>query len=249
MSLAVAVSPADADNPAYALTSSSPTIASVSGRKVTAKKAGTARIIAAASDGSGVTAEVRVTIRLKAVSKIKAVQRSSGQQVAVTFNKISGAKGYDVYRASKKNGAYKKIGSTKTTAFVDQKAQKGKTYFYKITARAAKSESNSLCSSKYASVKVLASPAAKCKAAKSRKVAITWKKVSNASGYVVYTSAQKTKGFKAAKTLTKGSAVKASITAKKNRKTIYIKVRAFYKQNGKKVYGPFSKTVAVKVKK
>ena len=249
MSLAVAVSPADADNPSYALTSSSPAIASVSGTKVTAKKAGTARIIAAASDGSGVTAEVRVTIRLKAVTKIKAVQRSSGQQVAVTFNKISGAKGYDVYRASKKNGAYKKIGSTKTTSFVDQKAQKGKTYFYKITARAAKSESNSLCSSKYASVKVLASPAAKCKAAKSGKVSVTWKKVSNASGYVIYTSAQKTKGFKAAKTLAKGSAVKASITAKKNRKTIYIKVRAFYKQNGKKIYGPYSKTVAVKVKK
>ncbi len=247
--LTVAVTPANADNPAYKLTSSSPEVISISGSKATAKKAGIAKITAEALDGSGVSASVVLTARLKSVAKIKAAQKSDSQQVKITFGKSSGAKSYDIYRSAKKNGAYKKIGSTKTTVYVDKTAKQGKSYFYKVTAVANSSACSSQLSSQYAAVKVLASPAIKCKASKAGKVTVTWKKVPGASGYVIYTSAKKAKGFKAAKALTKGSAVKTSVKAKKNVKKLYVKARAFYLKNGKRVYGSYSKTISMKIKK
>ena len=249
VSLAITVIPSNADNPSYGLTSSNPAVASISGTTIIARKEGTATITAKASDGSGVTAQMEITVRLKPVTKIQATQSSANQQVKLTFSKIAGATGYDIYRSTKKNGTYKKIGTTKKNAYTDKKSQKGKTYFYKITATAVSPAYNSSRSSQYASIKVLASPTVKCKSQKSRKVTAAWKKVSNAQGYVIYTSTSKTKGFKAAKTLTKGTATKATFKAKKTAKKLYIKVRAFYQQNGKRFYGSYSKPVAVKIKK
>ena len=51
------------------------------------------------------------------------------------------------------------------------------------------------------------------------------------------------------KTLKKQKLVKATIKAKKNVKKLYIKVRPYYTEKGKKVFGPYSNTMLVKVKK
>ncbi|MBO5303852.1 MAG: InlB B-repeat-containing protein [Lachnospiraceae bacterium] len=95
----------------------------------------------------------------------------------------------------------------------------------------------------------LARPTIKVKAAKAGKVNVSWKKIKGAKGYVVYTSTKKIKGFKAVKTLKKASKTKVSFKAKKKVKKLYVKVRAYYKKSGKKVYGPYSKTKAVKIKR
>jgi hypothetical protein len=169
--------------------------------------------------------------KLNAPAKVKAAQLSTSHNVKITFSKVSGAKGYDIYRASKAKGSYKKIGNTKKQSYTDKTVKKAKTYYYKVVARADKTAYNSALSKKYAKVKVLARPSAKAKAAKAKKVTVSWQKVSLAQGYTVYTSTRKNKGYKAVK------------TAKK----LYVKVRAYYKENGKKVYGPYSKTVSVRV--
>ena len=84
---------------------------------------------------------------------------------------------------------------------------------------------------------------------KGRKLTVSWKKIKGAKGYVVYTSTKKTKGFKAVKTLKKQKLVKTTIRAKKNVKKLYVKVRPYYTEKGKKIYGPYSNTMLVKVKK
>jgi hypothetical protein len=61
---------------------------------------------------------------------------STKNQVKVSWNKVSGASGYEIYR-KEKNGEYKKIktitnGSTVT--YTDKSAKSGKTYTYKIRA-------------------------------------------------------------------------------------------------------------------
>ncbi len=45
------------------------------------------------------------------------------------------------------------------------------------------------------------------------------------------------------------NAVKTTIKAKKSAKKLYIKVRPYYMEKGKKIYGPYSKIKTVKIKK
>ena len=85
---------------------------------------------------------------------------------------------------------------------------------------------------------------------------VSWEKVPNASGYVVYRSTKETTGYKAVKTITKGSTVSFNNTKLKNGTTYYYKVRAYKTVSGKKVYGEYTavlpgaplKTPAVTVK-
>jgi uncharacterized protein YkwD/rubrerythrin len=73
----------------------------------------------------------------------------------------------------------------------------------------------------------------------------SWKKVSKAKGYQIKYSLKKS--FKKAKSKTlKGK--KLTVSKLKSKKTYYVKVRAFTKINGKKVYSGWSKVRKVKVK-
>lgn len=185
---------------------------------------------------------------LEAVKTIKAVQQNTSKYVKISFSKVSGAVSYDIYRSTKQKSGYKKMGNTKGTSYIDKKTSAAKTYYYKVVAKAQKEESDSTLSAKYAKVKVLAVPKAKVKAVKGRKLTVSWKKIKGAKGYTVYTSTKKNKGFKAVKTLKNAKTVKAVIRAKKNVKTLYVKVRPYYTEKGKKIYGAYSKVANAKVK-
>ena len=84
---------------------------------------------------------------------------------------------------------------------------------------------------------------------KKRKVRITWKKVKNADGYQVYRATKKNGKDKAVSTLKKGTAVSYTNKKLKKKSTYYYKVRAYKKVGKKTVYGAYSKTVSVKIKK
>ena len=188
---------------------------------------------------------------MQAPARIKATQLSASQNVKVTFSKVNNAKGYEVYRSLKQNGIYKKVASVREVKYTDKKVQKGKTYYYKIKAVAEDTKYNSSLSGSFAKVKVLARPSIKTSAAKNGKISVRWKKVSLAQGYAVYTSAKKNKGYKAVKTINKPAAGKTAIKVSGKAGKVYVKVRAFYKEKGKKgkIFGPYSKTITVKLKK
>ena len=186
---------------------------------------------------------------LSTVKTVKAVQQTTGKAVKVSFGKVSGAVSYDIYRSTKAKSGYKKIANTRSASYVDKKVSAAKTYYYKVLARAKKADSNSKLSTKYAKVKVLAAAKSKLKASQGRKITVSWKKIKGAKGYAVYASSKKSKGFKVVKTLKKVKSVKTTIRAKKNVKKLYVKVRPYYMEGKKKIYGPYSKIVSVSVKK
>lgn len=66
--------------------------------------------------------------------KISSIKNSKKGQVAIKYNKVKDAKQYVIYRADKKNGTFKKIGTSKKTSYTDKKVKKGKTYYYKVVA-------------------------------------------------------------------------------------------------------------------
>lgn len=87
----------------------------------------------------------------------------------------------------------------------------------------------------------------------SKEVKFTFKKISNTKGYqvAIYTSNKNAKNNKkpVVKKFVKNTKVKMVSKKLKNKKTLFVKVRA-YKLNGKeKVYGNWSKATKVKVKK
>ena len=60
--------------------------------------------------------------------------KSTGRRVQLNWKKIHSANYYRVYRASSRNGRYKRIGSTTRLTYTDSDVRSGKTYYYKVCA-------------------------------------------------------------------------------------------------------------------
>ena len=71
----------------------------------------------------------------------------SSKKPKLTWKSVSGAKKYEVYRATSKSGKYTKVKTTTAKSFKDTKAKKGKTYYYKVKAVASSKSVNSAYSS------------------------------------------------------------------------------------------------------
>lgn len=178
-------------------------------------------------------------------SSVKAVA-SDHDKVKLTWKKVSNAVGYEIYQ----NNA--KIADVKTSSYTKTKLTTGKKYTYKV--RAYKLDGTKKVYSGY-SKNVTATPVlskvnnvkAVNKAKKTAK--ISFKKVNGASGYIIYRATKKNGKYKAVYTIKKGTTVVYTNKKLKKKKTYYYKVRAYKKVAKKTVYGAYSKTVSVKVKK
>ncbi|MDD6190109.1 MAG: fibronectin type III domain-containing protein [Firmicutes bacterium] len=176
---------------------------------------------------------------------------SSGyNSVTLRWNRTPGATGYEIYRQSgSSNVLIGRINSPTTTSYINSGLKTGTTYYYRIKAVSSDKEGKPVCSSLVtASAKpVPATPSVSLKSGK-RKATIKWNRVSGASGYQIYRSLKRTSGFKAVKTIKKGS-TKYFVNKKlKKGKTYYYKVRAYKTVSKKKFYGNFSTVKSVKVK-
>ena len=112
---------------------------------------------------------------------------SSTSAVKLSWGKVSGASGYLIYDANKK-----KIKDNKTaTSYTISKRSAGKTYSYYV--RTYKKISGKTYASDYVKVTTSTLPATPKLSASSSTSAIkvTWKKVSGATGYVIYNSSKK----------------------------------------------------------
>ena len=63
------------------------------------------------------------------------VRQSAANAVKLTWSEVLGAKKYEIYRATKKNGTYKRIATVSSkTSYTNKKLTPGKTYYYKVCA-------------------------------------------------------------------------------------------------------------------
>ena len=172
--------------------------------------------------------------------------------IKLSWKKVSKASGYVVYRANSANGKYKAIKTIKkgkTTSFTDKKRTTGKTYYYKL--RPYKTVKNKKQYMDYSSVVSTKAVPGRVKFTKltagNQKATLKWKKVSGASGYLLYRSDRRDGGFTCINSV---SSRKTSYTNTKLKKgqTYYYRIRAYRKVGGKRVYGNFSVVKAVKAK-
>lgn len=168
--------------------------------------------------------------------------------IKLSWDKVSGAKGYEIYRASKKKGKYVKIATTKNTSYKCRKLKSGTDYYFKV--RAFKDPKTGREYGEYSSKIKMSTktdaPVIKLKAS-GNKVKISWKKVKGVGGYEVYMSTNKKNGYEKIK---KNSSSKLSYVQNnldKNKK-YYFKVKSYKNINGKKVYSKWSDVKSVLVK-
>lgn len=181
--------------------------------------------------------------------KIAATDSENYTTIRVTWNKVSGANGYRVYRSASKDGKYTAIGSTaknSAVTFLDKKAATGTTYYYKVRAYRNVNDKKVYGSSSTAvKGKAILSVPALSVGSTSKTAVLEWSKVKGADGYQVYASASKNGKYIRIKA-TKGTGMTEEKLA--TGKTRYYKVRAYRKVNGKAVYGSFSKVKKVVIK-
>ena len=65
-------------------------------------------VITATSPDKNLSASCRVTVKALPAPKAKAISVEY-DKIKLTWNKVSGAAGYEIYRSAKKNGTYSKI--------------------------------------------------------------------------------------------------------------------------------------------
>lgn len=141
--------------------------------------------VATEADTEPVTTETikNVTPNISAAS-------SSLTKIKVTWDKIEGASGYSVYRATSKSGKYSKVYTTSDsneTYYINSGRTTGKTYYYKIKAFVKKGSKTYY--SKYSNISSAYSKPSKVKNLNVEYdnlggyLECTWDKVSGASGY------------------------------------------------------------------
>lgn len=178
---------------------------------------------------------------LSKVTGLKA-QKTTYNSVCLKWTIQQEAAGYMVYRSTSKNKGYKKIADVTGNTYTDRKLVTGKRYYYRVMACNDKGKG---AYSDVISVKPgLVKPVINVKKGKGYAV-IKYKKVAGATGYEIYRSTKKGKGYKKIAVTRKTSYKHKKL---KGKTTYYYKVRAYRKVKGKKVYSAYSKVKSVKIK-
>lgn len=120
---------------------------------------------------------------------VKGGNNASTGKVTLTWDKVSGAKEYVVYRANYSNGTYTKMFTTKNTSYTNTTANAGYTYYYKVKAISSKtSDADSALSAMVTRTCDCAAPAVKIALNSDGHPKLTWDKVTGAEKYRVYRS-------------------------------------------------------------
>ena len=168
----------------------------------------------------------------------------STDSIKLTWKKVTGATGYRVYQYNSKTGKYEKIKTLTGTSYTVKKLKAGTTYKFAVKAY-SKADGETLWASSYKTITTATKPATPTlkATAGSKQATISWKKVTGATGYVVYMQDEFGDYEKI------GTTKNTSYTRKKLTKgeTYYFRVRAYKTVDGKNIYGGY-KTVKVKVK-
>lgn len=76
----------------------------------------------------------KTTVSNPKATTIKSLKKSGKKAIKITYKKVSGVSGYQIYMSTKKKSGYKKIAtlSSKKSSYTKGKLKKGKKYYFKV---------------------------------------------------------------------------------------------------------------------
>lgn len=187
-------------------------------------------------------------------AKISSVKGTDDKTIKITWKKVAGAKGYEIYRSTSSKSGFKLVKRTtsgSSLSYSNSGLSLGKTYYYKV--RAYRTVSGKKVYGAWSSVvkgqtTLKTVKSLKVKAEDYTTMKLTWKKVDKADKYQIYYATSKDGTYKKLATVSD-----TEYTYKKPTcgQTYYFKVRAMKTVNGKNGYGNYSAVVSqmTKIKK
>lgn len=157
--------------------------------------------------------------------KVTAKNVASSGKTNLSWEKISGAEKYLVYRRSTEESSYTRIASTTSVSYTDKTAEAGTKYYYRVMAVHSNTAANSAKSETVSATCDLARPVVNIKLS-SGDPRLTWEKIPGAEKYYVYRATSKGGKYEHVKT-TKTASSFTDTTAKSG-KTYYYKVKAIH---------------------
>ncbi len=155
-------------------------------------------------------------------------------ELEISWNKVSGASYYEIYRCTNINGSFRKIADTSSgseTSYQDDSVKKSKTYYYKIQA-VGTSGDVAIYSGQSAAVggrTIARTKITSVKSVNSKTLQISWEKVADAYGYRVKRSTKKNGTYKEIKTITSAGTVSYKDKKRSPGKTYYYVVEVLSK--------------------
>ena len=178
-------------------------------------------------------------------ASVTSITAKNATALTVKWSAVSGATGYEVYRATSKTGTYKKVANvTGKTSHTNGSLIPGKMYYYKVRAYVTVNGVTTTYGFGSAKGRKMTAPApSSVKAAKASSTSATvmWSKVANAKGYYVYRATSKSGAYK--KIATVKNAQKYTNKSLSKGKTYYYKICAYATSSGKAYAGAQSSAV------
>ena len=135
-----------------------------------------------------VSGQVKTVTPKPAAPVVKIGNSASSGKPQLTWNAVSGATSYKVYRATSQKGTYSLLGTVTATSYTNTGAKAGVTYYYKVKAVNSAGES---AYSNIVSGRATVTTLTMGHSSASGKPQLTWKAVSGAASYKVYRSTTK----------------------------------------------------------
>ena len=190
------------------------------------------------TNGSWVREQMASQNKLAKPSGFK-VTNASANSLKITWKRAKSVNGYEVQRATSKNGKYTKIYDGNKLAYTHKKLSHNKTYYYRV--RAYKRVNGVKIYGAWTNVVskkvILTKPNITVKARSRNSIAISWKKVSGAKQYEIHRATSKNGKYKRVKTVTGRSYTDTKLS--KNR-TYFYKIKAVQKIGSKTRKSAFS---------
>lgn len=170
-------------------------------------------------DGSGkvvspkLVNNVRVSADPLKAPTVKGSNVASTGKIKLSWDAVSGAVKYNIYRASTKDGTYKLNWNTTSTSYINSSATPGQTFYYKVCAVESDGTEGKM-SSVITRTCDCAKPVVKISGVSSSgKNKLTWDAVKGAVSYKVYRATSENGTYKCMKTTTSTSYVNSTAVA------------------------------------
>lgn len=166
--------------------------------------------------------------------------------VSLKYSKVNGATSYQIYRATKQDGTYQKIKTTKELTYKDTSTTSKTAYYYKV--RACKTGASKNTYGNFSAVKrvkaVLSKTTNLTAKSSASGISLTWKTVYRATSYRVYRATKKNGTYEYVASTKNLKYTDNNVTSGK---TYFYKVRAYAVSNSIKYYGSNSSIVSAKI--